>query len=183
MSEGLSGRALVHVATHCFFATGECRSAIETGGAGHDPMLLSGLVLAAANHTADPFSPEDGISIAVEVSTLDLSDTGLVVLSARETGLGEIRSGQGVLGLRRGFAISGARTWLMSLWSIPDAETRVLMDEVYRRHLGRWADPPPAALREAQLALLAAQRAEGTPHPYAWAAFIMSGDWRSRPPR
>ena len=177
----LEGKALAHVATHGFFATGECRSAVENR-AGYDPMLLSGLVLAGANRLADSASPGDGILTAAEVATCDLSATDLVVLSACETGLGEIESGQGVLGLRRAFAIAGARTLVMSLWAISDAETADLMGGMYRRHLHRRPLPAAEALREAQLEMLREQRESGNESPYAWAGFIASGDWRLQPP-
>jgi len=177
ISSALEGKALAHIATHGFFATGDCKSALHDG-VGYDPMLLSGLVLSGANLPPDPSSPEDGILTASEVATLDLSDTKLVVLSACETGLGEVQSGQGVLGLRRAFAIAGARALLMSLWSVPDEETALLMDEMYKRHLKRRGMSAAEALRAAQLEILTRQRKAGTEHPYEWAAFIASGDWR-----
>ena len=178
VAKALEGKALAHIATHGFFATGDCKSALDDG-VGYDPMLLSGLVLAGANQPPDPLSPEDGILTASEVATLDLAASDLVVLSACETGLGEISSGQGVLGLRRAFAIAGARTLVMSLWSVSDADTAKLMDGFYSRLLKRRKSLPAAeALREAQLEMLAEQRASGTERPFAWAAFIASGDWR-----
>jgi len=160
----LEGKALAHIATHGFFAKGECRAALERSG--RDPMLLSGLVLS------------DGILTASEVATLDLSATQLVVLSACETGLGEIASGQGVLGLRRAFAIAGTSTLMMSLWSISDAATVPLMDRMYRRALKR-RDPMSAAeaLRAAQLEIIAEQRKAGVESPFTWAGFIAAGDW------
>lgn len=110
---------------------------------------------------------------------LDLSGTQLVVLSACETGLGEIQPGEGILGLRRAFWIAGARTLVMTLWSIPDLQTTMLMEDFYRLHLkrrrGRGA---AAALREAQLSALDRQRAEGNVRPIAWAGFVTAGDWR-----
>ena len=106
VSAALKGRAVVHVATHGFFASEACKSALH--GDGFDPMVLSGLVLAGANRPVDPSAAEDGVLTAAEVASLDLSGTGLVVLSACETGLGEVKSGEGVLGLRRAFAISEA---------------------------------------------------------------------------
>lgn len=176
VSAKMEGKAVVHIATHGFFATGDCRSALDNG-VGYDPMLLSGLALAGANHAPEPSSTEDGILTASEVATLDLSSTGLVVLSACDTGLGEIRQGQGVLGLRRAFAIAGARTLVMSLWAVPDDETAHLMDAFYARHLKRRGVPAAVALRDAQLEVLGEQRDSGVESPYAWAAFIMAGDW------
>ena len=177
VAAAMAGKALVHVATHGFFAAGSCKSAVDDG-VGYDPMVLSGLVLAGANRPADPEAPEDGILTASEVASRDLTDTGVVVLSACETGLGEVASGQGVLGLRRAFAVAGARTLVMSLWSVGDAETAALMDGLYQRHLERRSVPVALALREAQLDVLAHQRAVGAVHPFAWAAFVAAGDWR-----
>ena len=121
------------------------------------PLLRSFLVLAGANSWLKggslPTEAEDGLLTAEDVSGLDLLDTDLVVLSACETGLGEIHTGEGVFGLRRAFVLAGAKTLVMSLWKVPDEETQDLIEDFYRRILagqGR-AD----ALREAQLALKA----------------------------
>jgi len=99
-----------------------------------------------------------------------------VVLSACESGLGEIRSGEGVLGLRRGFAASGARHLVMSLWAIPDAETAALMDEFYRYLLHKRRPMPVAdALHQAQLERLRRARAEGDSGVHSWAGFVATG--------
>jgi CHAT domain-containing protein len=102
---------------------------------------------------------------------LDLLDTPLVVLSACDTGLGEIQRGEGVFGLRRAFALAGARTLVMSLWKVPDAETVDLMEQFYRLTLR--GIPCMEALRQAQLLIKGAQRDTG---PFAWGAFICAGD-------
>jgi len=171
VAAAMQGKAVAHLATHGFFSTGRCKSALE--GDGYDPMLLSGLVFAGANLPSDPLAPEDGVLTAAEVATLDLSSTGLVVLSACQTGLGEVRSGEGVLGLRRAFAIAGAHSLVMSLWSVSDAATAELMDEMYRHYLRRRKPlSASAALREAKLEALAAQRRRGDVRPQEWAAFI-----------
>ena len=103
------------------------------------------------------------------MSGLDLLATELVVLSACETGLGQVQVGEGVFGLRRAFALAGAKTLMMSLWKVPDHETQQLMEYFYQGILkGRHrAD----ALREAQLELKAAY-----PHPRYWGAFVCQGD-------
>jgi CHAT domain-containing protein len=150
-------------------------------GAGHsgsrakivDPMLRSGLALAGANVSSQGASPDvdvqDGILTAADVSGLDLLDTELVVLSACETGLGEAHAGEGVYGLRRAFVIAGARTLVMSLWQVPDDQTKELMVDFYQRlMIGR---PRADALREAQLALKSRW-----PDPWLWGAFICQGD-------
>lgn len=169
VTDALGGRAIAHIATHGFFATGLCKSALEDGK-GYSPMQLSGLVLADAN-TDKGLLERDGILTAQEVASLDLRDTGLVVLSACETGLGEIRSGEGVMGLRRAFAIAGASSLIMSLWSVSDKGTAVLMDDLYRYHLHRRRPlSAPDALRAAQLDRIAAGAT-----PQDWAAFIATG--------
>jgi len=178
VSQALQGKAVAHLATHGFFATSAgCHSVLEgTGGVGYDPMLLSGLAVAGANRPADPFAPDDGILTAREVASLDLSGTGLVVLSACETGIGEVRSGQGVLGLRRAFATSGAQSLVMTLWAVGDADAEQLMDGLYDRILGRKPLAAGEALREAQLDVLRQNReATGLARPGSWAAWIASG--------
>ena len=136
-------------------------------------MLRSGLALAGVNHWLKGGSPsleaEDGLLTAEDVSGLDLTDTSLVVLSACETGLGEIHVGEGVFGLRRAFALAGASTLVMSLWKVPDLQTQELMEDFYRRILG--GQGRAAALREAQLALRARY-----PQPRYWGAFICQGE-------
>jgi CHAT domain-containing protein len=101
-------------------------------------MLRSGLALAGAQRTIDAWArgesvsaDNDGIVTAEEIATLDLRNTGLVVLSACDTGLGEARSGEGVLGLRRGFIQAGAKNLLMTLWPIDDERTADLIADFY----------------------------------------------------
>jgi CHAT domain-containing protein/Tfp pilus assembly protein PilF len=172
---------VVHLATHGFFAR-PCapRSAGDSAAGAEDqtmsnPLLRSGIVLSGANATRGrPMADgEDGVLTAEEVAALDLRQLQLAVLSACETALGDIASGEGVLGLRWAFAIAGTHALVMSLWKVPDAETRALMTELYRAAGG--AHDRPAALRSAQLAMLRARRAEGDPNPWSWAAFIASG--------
>jgi CHAT domain-containing protein len=114
-----------------------------------DPLLLSGLVLSGANR-----DPEGGILTALEVSNLDLRGCELVVLSACETGLGTIESGEGLLGLQRAFHVAGARTVVSSLWSVSDPATSVLMERFYRNLWGEKPLPRLEALRQAQLFVL-----------------------------
>jgi CHAT domain-containing protein len=138
-----------------------------------NPLLRSGLALAGVNTWlrggSTPPEAEDGILTAEDVSGLDLLDTELVVLSACETGLGEVRTGEGVFGLRRAFVVAGAKTLVMSLWRVPDRQTQELMEDFYRRILMGQACAD--ALREAQLAMKAK-----CPNPYCWGAFICQGD-------
>ncbi len=138
-----------------------------------NPMLRSGLALAGANTWLKAGNPpeeaEDGLLTAEDVAGLDLLATELVVLSACETGLGHVRVGEGVFGLRRAFVLAGARTLVMSLWKVPDEPTGELMEDFYGRLLaGRGC---AEALREAQLAMKAKY-----PDPFYWGAFICQGD-------
>lgn len=136
-------------------------------------MLRSGLALAGANtwlrRGTLPPEAEDGILNGEDASGLDLLDTELVVLSACETGLGEVHVGEGVFGLRRAFVLAGAKTLVMSLWKVPDRETQELMEEFYGRILG--GEPRAEALRQAQLSMKAKHSA-----PRYWGAFICQGE-------
>jgi CHAT domain-containing protein len=133
-------------------------------------LLRSGLALAGANQRDS--SGEDGVLTAYEASGLDLSGTKLVVLSACETGIGDVANGEGVYGLRRAFAIAGAESQLISLWKVSDEGTKDLMVSYYKRLL---ADVGRSeALRQTQLEMLSNPTSQ---HPYFWAAFVPSGDW------
>jgi tetratricopeptide (TPR) repeat protein len=138
-----------------------------------DPMLRSGLALAGANTWLrggnPPEEAEDGLLTAEDVTGLDLLDTELVVLSACETGLGQVHVGEGVFGLRRAFVLAGARTLVMSMWKVPDEPTRELMEDFYGRLLA--GQGRAEALRQAQLTMKAKY-----PNPFYWGAFICQGD-------
>ena len=182
------GRRLIHLATHGFFATGAVRSALAGGvvegertgamagaGDGLNPMLLSGVVLAGAN-SPDGDGYDDGVLTAEEVVGLDLRGAELVTLSACETGLGEVARGEGVMGLRRAFALAGARSLVFSLWQVPDAETRRLMTAFYDRIAAAPGEPLSESFRASQLQLIQELRAErGDAPPLFWAAFVVSG--------
>ena len=145
---------------------------------GENPLLLSGLVLAGANSSAGaPADGEDGILTAEEIAALDLRGVEMVALSACDTGLGGVRQGEGVFGLRRALEIGGARTVLMSLWPVPDEAARDWMTRFYGARLSNRS--VLAASREACRSTLEALRKEGRqPHPYLWAGFVAAGDWR-----
>jgi CHAT domain-containing protein len=101
-----------------------------------------------------------------------------VVLSACDTGIGEVRPGEGVFGLRRAFQIAGARTVIMSLWSIDDQAAREWMRALYQDHFERHLSTAES-MREASLSVLRARRARGeSTHPFYWGAFVAAGDWR-----
>ena len=142
-------------------------------------MLLSGLALAGANRRAQAKPDEDdGILTAEEVASLDLSGVEWAVLSACDTGVGEIKAGEGVFGLRRAFQVAGARTVVMSLWSVEDQATRAWMRALYEGRFQRKLSTADA-VHQASLAVLRDRRANGqSTHPFFWAAFVAAGDWR-----
>jgi CHAT domain-containing protein len=197
----------LHLATHGYFAPPELRSALgpdqaqsqrqtqtlmksdlfgARGVAGFHPGLLSGLALAGANVRPTPPGKDDGILTALEVAELDLAKVELAVLSACETGLGEVAGGEGLLGLQRAFQVAGAHSVVASLWKVPDTPTQSLMSRFYAN---LWSKrlPPLAALRTAQLDMLREGDGRGvaglvpTPPterllPFFWAAFVLSID-------
>jgi CHAT domain-containing protein len=134
------------------------------------PLLRSGLALAGANRLAD--GEDDGILTALELAGLDLTGTQLLVLSACETGLGDVKRGEGVYGLRRAALLAGAEAQLVSLWKVADEATRRLMEAYYRRLLA--GEGRSEALRQVQLEML---RDPALAHPYYWASFIPIGAW------
>jgi tetratricopeptide (TPR) repeat protein len=174
---------VLHLATHGFFlrnqasdAEGELTSPEDLPrrlARMENPLLRSGLALAGANvwlsGGALPPEAEDGLLTAEDVTGMDLAGTGLVVLSACNSGLGDVHVGEGVFGLRRAFGLAGARRLVTSLWKVPDEQTRVLMVDFYSRVLD--GEGVPEALRGAQLALR-----RNHPDPHFWAAFICIGD-------
>jgi CHAT domain-containing protein/tetratricopeptide (TPR) repeat protein len=200
---------ILHIATHGFFLSDQVQaiSANKVAGEALDnlsslpanwenPLLRSGLILAGVKQ-GQRGADDDGVLTALEVSVLDLWGTKLVVLSACETGLGEVQNGVGVYGLRRALVLAGSETQVMSLWKVSDGGTRDLMTAYYRRLQA--GEGRTEALRQVQLAMLRGQlkaattgkggqpedddRARDAPkdyrHPYYWAAFIPSGDWRN----
>lgn len=196
--EALEGRLktcrspwILHIATHGFFLADQkpdleqveavAGNLASGDGVGQrrltygmeNPMLRSGLALAGANTwlmgRTLPQEAEDAILNGEDASGLDLLDTEMVVLSACETGLGEVEVGEGVYGLRRAFVLAGARTLVMSLWKVPDRETQELMEDFYRRILE--GEARGEALRQAQLAMK-----EKNSEPLYWGAFICQGE-------
>lgn len=182
------GKRVLHLATHGFFLGGKCASALGTGekpggdasvsSPGENPLLLSGLALAGANHrqAAGP-DEEDGILTAEEIASLDLSGVEWAVLSACDTGIGEVKAGEGVLGLRRAFEMAGARTLILSLWPVEDQAARDWMRQLYRARLVLGLTTIDA-VHQANLHMLRQRRATGqSTHPFYWAGFVAAGDW------
>jgi CHAT domain-containing protein/Tfp pilus assembly protein PilF len=184
---------VMHLATHGFFLADQPLNAPGTRGAmalvedealplalttllaGYEnPLLRSGLALAGANHAGQSQGADDGLLTALEVSGMSLHGTDLVTLSACETGRGDVQTGEGVFGLRRAFALSGAKHLVMSLWPVGDEATAQQMRVFYRQY-GSGARPAEA-LRAAQLASIEALRAQGkAAEPALWAPFIAQG--------
>ena len=164
---------VLHIATHGFFLPNADRDVDGKYKAGQNPLLRSGLALAGANRKIDAATStaEDGILTAYEAMNLNLDKTELVVLSACETGLGEVKNGEGVYGLQRAFKVAGAKSLIMSLWAVSDNATQKLMVEFYRQWtLGK---SKRAALRAAQNTLRADVRYKS---PYYWGAFVLVGE-------
>jgi len=199
---------VLHIATHGFFladspsdenaaaarallhGSEQPRTAPQT----ENPLLRSGIILAGVNQQQSG-AGEDGVLTALEAAGLDLWGTQLVVLSACETGLGEVHNGAGVYGLRRALVLAGSETQVMSLWSVNDVATRDLMMGFYKRLQA--GEGRAEALRQTQLAMLGsktpvqaadprgvkiAKHGVTSPnfsHPFYWAPFIESGAWAS----
>ncbi len=161
---------ILHIATHGFFLSEPPLTGKESMS---NPLLRSGLALANANsHGSSTGGGDDGILTALEASGLNLWGTKLVVLSACDTGVGEVRNGEGVYGLRRAFVLAGSESLVMSLWPVSDYSTRRLMTEYYKNL--KQGQGRAAALRQVQLHLL---KTNPQLHPFYWANFIQSGEW------
>jgi len=195
--KAVNAPTVLHLATHGFFLSDEdfhrmvkLRSTLmasagmdsAVGGDiapfGHDwenPMLRCGIALAGANHALQisNAAAENGLLTGLEASLLNLHGTKLVILSACDSGTGEVKTGEGMMSLRRAFRIAGAQTVLASHWNISDKATSQLMTQFMRRW--RSGEPRDQAWREAQLFLL---HSKDFSNPYFWAAFTLTGQWR-----
>ena len=178
--KGLSGKhspAILHIATHGFFFPDPSYLDKDAGTAvrsmfrqSENPLIRSGLALAGANNAwkGNPVTGvEDGILTAYEVSNMYLPSTKLAVLSACETGLGDIQGSEGVYGLQRAFRIAGVENLVMSLWKVPDAETAEFMQEFYKNLFAR--QPIRVAFYNTQTAMKNKYRND----PYKWAAWVL----------
>jgi CHAT domain-containing protein len=174
------------LATHGFFLPPdqEHRSAGKTwfealtlplavGDEAVNPLRRSGVLLAGCNREPAPGS-DDGVLTGLDVLGLDLRGCELVVLSACETGLGEVRDGEGVGGLRQAFLAAGAELVMSTLWQVPDLESARLMTRCFELQAdGRVAG---VALREAQLEAVRRRRERNAAaHPFFWAAYTLTG--------
>jgi len=177
---GTSGPSpkILHLATHGYFFPDPAPQLPKGGVAAEPvfkmsehPLIRSGLILAGANHawrTGHPYQgAEDGILTAYEVSQMNLSNTELVVLSACQTGLGDIKGNEGVYGLQRAFRIAGVKYLLMSLWKVPDGPTSELMTNFYSYWL-KDKMPLEDAFKRAQSEMKAKHE-----DPEIWAGFVL----------
>lgn len=182
--KALSGKKtpIIHLATHGFFYKDEeakTKTFFETLDMNKNNYALdnslkrSGLILAGAQKAwlgePIPDNVEDGVLLAEEIATMDLTGTDLVVLSACETGLGEITS-EGVFGLQRAFKKAGVQTLIMSLWKVDDNATSLFMRTFYKQWLG--GKSKHAAFLDAQAAVRECKESDYS-NPYYWASFIM----------
>lgn len=217
--KGLNSPQFLHIATHGYFlqdqqeATSDARVAkrektfssaenepinVEESRKAN-PLLKSYLFLTGANNSQTELDKDsDGVITALEVTSLNLYGTKLVVLSACDTGLGEVKSGDGVYGLRRALVLAGSETQMMSLWSVNDASTKELMVNYYK--LLKKGENRSGALRKVQLSFIngtslttnsterlahrekishsrQSNKSINLSHPYYWASFIQSGEW------
>lgn len=171
--KSLNGPAMVHIATHGYFLE-DGAVGVASENAKDNPLLRSGLLLAGASKTMSGEvlpnleSNDNGVLTAYEAMNLNLNGTNLLVMSACETGLGDVRAGEGVYGLQRAFIVAGAKALVMSLWKVDDAATQALMTNFYT-NLSKGGSKLKA-FKQAQQQLMLKYK-----DPYYWGAFVMVG--------
>ncbi|HLA26546.1 MAG TPA: tetratricopeptide repeat protein [Syntrophales bacterium] len=185
---------LLHLATHGFFLSDQDWSSLmdeksrgisitaKKAPSGkkpvriENPFLRAGLALAGANRSLAHEGVTEGILTAEKILALNLRGTDMVVLSACETGVGDVKNGEGVYGLRRAFTQAGAKSLVMSLWSVPDRETKELMVSFYK-NLQSGKINRAEALRQAALKQRETVKTRyGHDSPYYWGAFVFLGE-------
>lgn len=175
--KGAKDVSILHIATHGYFLKNVQRTnwpiGVHSDYAKDNILLRSGLLLTGALETgkddAGLANNSNGVITSYEAMNLDLRGTNLVVLSACETGLGEIKAGEGVYGLQRAFLVAGARALIMSLWKVNDEATQQLMNNFYSNWIH--TSDMQKSFREAQLQLMLKYK-----EPYYWGAFVLMED-------
>ena len=184
---------LLHIATHGFFLDKPSETNSNQAFPNQtnnfnkpitfdNPLFRSGLVLAGVeSRPSEVKQGNDGVFTAYEATFLDLVGTKLVVLSACDTGVGDITTGEGIYGLRRALVIAGSESQLISLWKVVDEGTKDLMVAYYQRL--QQGEGRTTALHEVQKQMLRGElrgeNGQSYEHPYYWASFVPSGDWTS----
>jgi CHAT domain-containing protein/Tfp pilus assembly protein PilF len=172
----IKGPAIVHIATHGYFQQDVEASSVGVteDNAKNNPLLRSGILLAGASPVIkgevmpNLESNDNGVLTAYEAMNLNLEGTDLIILSACETGLGDVRAGEGVYGLQRAFLVAGAKALVMSLWKVDDTATQALMTNFYT-NLAKGVNKAKA-FKQAQVQLMTKYK-----DPYYWGAFVMMG--------
>jgi len=189
---------ILHLATHGFFLTDIGISLLEDSSSKRglvqvkeenkkpaiqkitieNPLMQSGFVLAGANTALQTSGSKrfDGVVTAEKILSLKLKGTDMVVLSACNTGVGEVKSGEGVFGLRRAFTQAGAKSLVMSMWSVPDKETKELMVEFYKNILSGKMDRSQALRQAALKQKKIVKDRYGHSNPFYWGAFVFMGE-------
>ncbi|OJJ15433.1 hypothetical protein BKI52_39140 [marine bacterium AO1-C] len=182
---------ILHIATHGFFVPAyEEITRIDDNNqiqkirkkrSNAEPLLRAGLVLAGAESVQksnDKLVTEDGILTAYEVAALNLQNTDLVVLSACDTGLGQIENREGVYGLQRAFLVAGAKTIMMSLWKVDDQATQMLMTRFYKEWIQKKRSKRKALKAAREYLRNYKDKSGNRPYasPYYWGAFVMVGE-------
>ena len=169
----LNSPKILHLATHGFFLEIEEDDSNDATNPLNDPLLRSGLAFTNANLGVKGEKQDDGsdgVLTSMEALGLQLNGTDLVVLSACETGVGEIRQGEGVNGLRGSFIQAGAKSVLSTLWEISDEGTKEFMTNFYPPIIE--GDNPQSSLRKVQREFI---NSDVWSHPFYWAPFVMVG--------